>query len=47
MDGDMTWGGEDTMQCTDDVLQICAPDPCMCLLTSVIPINSKEREKKT
>ena len=40
MDGDLTWGGEHTIQCTDDVLWNCAPETCVILLTSVTPINS-------
>ena len=33
--GDSTWGGEHTMQCTDDVLDHCTPETCKILLTSV------------
>ena len=47
MKGDLTWGGEHTVQCTDDVLQDCAPEACIILLTCVTPVNlikSKENE---
>ena len=27
MERDLTWGGEHTIQCTDDVLQKCTPEP--------------------
>ena len=33
MEGDLTWGSEHTMQCTDDVLWNCAPETCIILLT--------------
>ena len=46
MKGDLTWGGEHTVQCTDDVLQNCAPATCKILVTSVTPINSIKRKKK-
>ena len=39
MDGDLTWGGEHTVQCTDDVLWNCAPETCLILS---LPINSIE-----
>ena len=45
-DRDLTWGGEHTIQCTDDVLQNCAPETCIILLTSVTPINSIKRKMK-
>ena len=32
-DGDPTWGGEHTVQCTDDVLWKCTPESCIILLT--------------
>ena len=48
MEGDLTWGGEHTIQCTDDVLWNCIiskitqePKTCIILLTSVTPINLK------
>ena len=28
MDRDLTWAGEHTVQCTGDVLESCAPEPC-------------------
>ena len=34
-DGDLTWGGEHTTQCADDVVWNCAPENCIILLTSV------------
>ena len=42
MEGDLTWGGEHTVQCTDDVLQNCMSilETYIILLTSVTPINS-------
>ena len=48
MDGDLTWGGEHTMQSTDDVLQNCAPESYIFLLTSVTPnkFNEKKKRKK-
>ena len=44
MDRDLTWDGEQTIQCTDDVLN-CAPETCIILLTSVTPISSIKRKK--
>ena len=35
MEGDMTWGGEHTVQRTGEVLQNCAPETCMTLLTNI------------
>ena len=40
MEGDLTWGGEHTVQYTDDVLQSCTPETYASLLTNVTPINS-------
>ena len=40
MEGDFTWGGEYTIQHTDDVQGNCAPETYIILLTSVTPINS-------
>ena len=37
------WGGDHTLQCTDDVLRNCAPETCVILLTSVTPLNSIKR----
>ena len=45
MDGDLTWGGEHTVECTDDMLWNSAPETCKILLTSVTPINSIKRGK--
>ena len=36
MEGDVTWDGE----YADDVLQNCAPETYIILLTNVTPINS-------
>ena len=44
MDGDVTWGGEHTVQCTDDVLWNCAPETCIILLVSVVPISSMKKK---
>lgn len=47
MEGDLTWGGEHTIQCTGDVLWNCAPEIRIILLISVTSINSiKIRGKK-
>ena len=40
MEGDVTWGGEHTIRCTDAVLQNCTPETYIILLTNAIPINS-------
>ena len=40
MEGDLTWGGEHTIQCTEDMLQNCTPECYVILLTGVTPINS-------
>ena len=40
MEGDLTWGGEHTIQYTDDVLQNCTPETYTILLTDVMPISS-------
>ena len=45
MDKDLTWGGEHTIQCTDDVLQNCALETCTVLLTSVTSISSIKRKE--
>ena len=39
-------GGEDIVQCTEDVLWDCVPETCIILLTSISPINSIKSEKK-
>ena len=44
MDRDLTGGGEHTLQCTDDVMQNCAPETYRILLTSNLPINSIKRK---
>ena len=46
MEGDLTSGGEHTIQYTDDVLQNCTPEACIMLLTNVTPINSIQIFKK-
>ena len=43
MEGDLTWGGEHTIQYTDDVLQNCKPDTYIILLTSITLINSMSK----
>ena len=40
MEGDLTWGGKHSVQCTDDVLYSCALETYVILLTDVIPLNS-------
>ena len=40
MEKDFTWGGEPTIQYTDDVLYNCTPETYIVLLTKVTPINS-------
>ena len=40
MEGDVTWGGDHTIQCTDGVLQNCTAETYIILLTQVTPINS-------
>ena len=35
----LTWDGEHTIQCTDDVLYDCVPETGIILLTSVTPIS--------
>ena len=44
MEGDLTWGGEHTIQCIDDVLQHCTPKTYIILVTNVNPINSLKIE---
>ena len=41
MEGDLTWGGEHTIQYTDDVLQNCTPETCIILSTDIISIKKK------
>ena len=45
IDGDWTWGGGHTVQCTDDVLWNCPPETCIILLTTVTPINSIKKKR--
>ena len=45
-DGNLTWGGEYTIQCTDNVLWNCAPETCIILLTSVICNKFNKKRKK-
>ena len=47
MDRDLTWSGEHTVQCTDDILWNHAPETYIILLTSGTPINSIKRQKST
>ena len=44
MDGDWTWGGGHTVQCTDDVLWNCAHETCIIFLTTVTPIKRGEKD---
>ena len=46
MEGDLTWGVEHTIQCTDDVLWHCVPETCIILLTCVTSMNSIKMKKK-
>ena len=46
MEKDFTWGGEPTIQYTDDVLYNCTPETYIVLLTNVTLINSKEGRKE-
>ena len=39
MEGDLTWGGEHTTQCKDDVLWNFTLETYIILLTNVTPIN--------
>ena len=39
MEGDLTWGGEHTVQYTDDVLQTCMYETYIILLTNVTSIS--------
>ena len=43
MEGDLTWGGEHTVQYTDDVLQNCIPETYIILLTNATRINSVKK----
>ena len=46
MEGDMTWGGEHTIQYTDDVVQNCTPETYKTLLANVTPVHSLKKTKK-
>ena len=39
MEGDLTWGGEHTIQYTDIVLQNCVPETYILLLANVTPVK--------
>ena len=43
MAGDLTWGGEHTMQYTDNILQNRTPEAYIILLISVTPMKSIEK----
>ena len=45
MEGDWTWGGEHTIQYTDDISQNYAPETYVILLTNVTPKNSIKNVK--
>ena len=45
MKGDLTLGGEHTIQYTDDALQNCTLESYIILLTNVNPINSIKMKK--
>ena len=45
MERDLAWGGERTMQCTDNVSGNCTPETGIILLTRITPINSIKRKK--
>ena len=45
MERGLTWGGEHTIQCTDDVLWKCTPESCIILLISVTPPFSQKAKK--
>ena len=40
MEGDLTWGGEYTIQYADDIVQNCIPETYIMSLVNVTPINS-------
>ena len=44
-DEGLTWGGEHTILCTDDVPQNYAPETCRILLTNVTPKSSIKKKK--
>ena len=45
MEGDLTWGGEHTIQCANDVLQHCTPETYIIVLIHDAPINSINKNK--
>ena len=45
VEGDLTWGGEHTVQYADGVLQKCTPKTYILLLTTVTLINSIKQNK--
>ena len=45
LEGDLTWGAEHTIQCTDDVLQNWTPETYIILLTNVTPMHSIKTKK--
>ena len=47
MEGYLTWGGECTVQYTDDVLQDCTPETYVLLLTSVITTKFNKKQKQS
>ena len=46
MEGDLTWGGEHTIQHTDDVPQNHTSEISIILLINVTPKSSIKKEKK-
>ena len=44
MEGDLTLGGEHTIQYTDNVLENCIPETYVILLVNVTPINSVKKK---
>ena len=46
MEGDLTWGGEYTIQCIHDMLYNCAPESYIILLTSVSQKKKKKNQCK-
>ena len=47
MERDLTWGGEHTIQYTDDVFYNCAPETYIILSINVTLINSIKIKKET
>ena len=41
VEGDLTWGGELTVQDTDNILWYCIPETYIVLIINVTPINKK------